>query len=444
MLGAEEMGSGIGAGADQGQNRRMIVAIAGGALQGLELTYLARRAGFETILLDRRIDALAAGLCDRFVAVDLTAPEALRRALGSAGPGSARLAAAHSRPAHFRAADLVLPATENPQALRALARWCQENEMPMAFDPGAYAVSSSKSASDALFRRLGIPAPTPWPDCAFPVVAKPDGGSGSKGVEVFPDRHALEARFGVLPPPGHVLHAYLAGPSYSIEVLGRPGSYSALQVTSLEMDDGYDCKRILAPSSLPSRLAESFGQLAVKLAEDIELTGIMDVEAILHEGQLKVLEIDARFPSQTPMAVYHSTGVNMVELLAGIFLPRENDPVRGAPGHEFDPIHRGPARGSILEHIRVGRGQLTVCGERIMAGAGPLHLETDFFGADEVLTDYHPQKEEWVATLVVTGSDLADAWDRRESVIGEIRNRCRVTHYRDESPRDPRDGSSLP
>ena len=224
----------------------MLVAIAGGALQGLEMAYLAKKAGFETLLLDRRSDAPATGICDRFVTIDLTDHEALSGTLGSV--------------------DLVLPATENAHALQSLVRWCEKNRMPLAFDPDAYAISCSKQASDALFRKLGIPAPAPWPDCSFPVVAKPDDGSGSKEVEVFPDLPALEARFGILPPPGRVLQAYVTGPSYSIEVMGRPGDYAPLQATDLEMDRNYDCKRVLAPSSLPSDLTVLFEKMAVTLA----------------------------------------------------------------------------------------------------------------------------------------------------------------------------------
>jgi pyrrolysine biosynthesis protein PylC len=387
----------------------VVVAVAGGALQGVEITYLARKAGFETVLLDRRRDAPATGLCHRFVAVDLTDRDALTGALESV--------------------DLVLPATENAAALQTLAEWCEENEVPLAFHPGAYAVSSSKSASDSLFRELGIPAPAPWPDCSFPVVAKPDGESGSKGVEVFPDRHALKARFGIIPPPGHVLQAYLSGPMYSIEVMGRPGRYTGLQITRLEMDSAFDCKRVLAPASLPAHLVGSLEGAAVTLAEAVGLSGIMDLEAVLHEGRLEALEIDARFPSQTPSAVYHSTGFNMVEALIGVFLPEEG----GVP---FS-IHVGPARGSVLEHIRVEGGVLAVCGERIMAEAGPLHLETDFFGAQEALTNYGPERDGWVATLMVTGSDPPDAWNRRERVIKEIQDRFGLTGYRDASPQEP-------
>jgi len=384
----------------------MKVAIAGGALQGLEVTCLARKAGYETLLLDRRIDAPATGICHEFATLDLRDHQALSGVLGSV--------------------DLVLPATENLQALESLEAWCRKHGMPLAFDSGAYAVSASKAASDALFRKLGIPAPAPWPDCPFPVLAKPDGGSGSEGIEVFGDRPSLEARFGSSPPPGWVLQEYLEGPSFSIEVVGRPGAYAPLQITGLEMDGAHDCKRVLAPASIPSRLARTFAEMAVTLAEAVGLSGIMDVEAILHDGMLKVLEIDARFPSQTPLAVYHSTGVNMVEVLARLF--------SGEVGTGTVSVPALPERSSILEHIRVRPGRLSVCGERILAEAGPLHLEVDFFGAHEALTNHAPGRGDWVATLMVRGADLRDAQARRDRVIGEIRTRCGLESYEDEHP----------
>jgi pyrrolysine biosynthesis protein PylC len=385
----------------------MVVAIAGGALQGLELTYLANKAGFETLLLDRRRDAPATGICDRFAAIDLTDRVALRGAL--------------------RSVDLVFPATEDAQALQTLHDWCSENRTPLAFDADTYAISSSKSASDALFRKLDIPAPAPWPDCPFPVLAKPDGKSGGKGVEVFQDLQTLEARYGTLPPSGCVLQEYLHGPSYSIEVIGRPGNYNPLQITTLEMDQAYDCKRVVAPSSLPSDLTSLFEEIATTLAEAVGLKGIMDVEAILHGGQLKVLEIDARFPSQTPTAVYHSTGTNMVERLASVvFTEHESEP---------DPIPVELMRGSVVEHIEFRGGHLSVCGEQIMAEAGPLHIESDFFGAEEALTSHTPGIDDWVATLLIRGSDVEDAERRRDRVIREIRNRCGAKSYSDEYPR---------
>jgi pyrrolysine biosynthesis protein PylC len=384
----------------------MLVAIAGGALQGLEVTYLAKTAGYETILLDRNHGAPATGLCDRYVSIDLTDSEALTKAVSGV--------------------DLVLPATENIGALESLVDFCNASGTPLAFDPAAYAISSSKSTSDALFHRLGIFAPAPWPNCTFPVLAKPDGESGSKDVEVFQNMGALEERFDVLPPLGRVIQEYVTGPSYSIEVVGRPGHHTPLQVTDLEMDSDYDCKRVLAPASLSSDLSILFEGFATTLAEAVNLTGIMDVEAVLHDGRLLVLEIDARFPSQTPIAVYHSTGINMVERLAAIFTGLTEGDTESTPNRQ--------PQGSVLEHIRVHDGQLSVCGEHIMTEDGPLRLGKDFCGADETLTSYAPGKHDWVATLIITGADLTDARQRRESVIADIRSRFDISSYRDDYP----------
>ena len=386
------------------------VAVAGGGLQGLEVTYLARKAGYETLLLDREDAPPAAGLCHEFVSLDMEDHHALGQAAESA--------------------DVVIPATENAGALRSLVEWCRKAEVLLAFDPEAYAISSSKIASQALFSRLGIPTPRPWPECPFPVLAKPDSGSGSRGIQLFPDGPSLEARFGPSPPVDWVLQEYLEGPSFSIEVLGRPGAYLPFQVTDLEMDPAFDCKRVRAPASVPAHLADTLRSMTISLAQGVDLTGIMDVEAILHDGVLKVLEIDARFPSQTPMAVYQASGVNMVELLVGLLLDETGNGPTPAPSFGKDA--------AIVEHVQVRPGQLFVRGEGIMAQAGPLHLEAGFFGAHEALTDYSPGSRNWVVTLMIRGSDPEDAMSCRDRVLAEIRRRFGLDDYHDEYPREVR------
>jgi pyrrolysine biosynthesis protein PylC len=209
------------------------------------------------------------------------------------------------------------------------------------------------------------------------------------------------------------------------------------------MDRAYDCKRVLAPTSLPPHLGRELEEMAATLADGVGLSGIMDVEVLLHEDQLKVLEIDARLPSQTPATVYHSTGLNMVERLAALLSPGDGAGTDSGPilptedGEEGGSDPALPVRGSILEHIRVAEGHLSVGGERMMAGAGSLHLEKDFFGAEEALTNHAPGKDDWVATLVVTGADLAEAWNRRGRIMEEIQVRCGVSRYSDEDPDPP-------
>ena len=129
------------------------------------------------------------------------------------------------------------------------------------------------------------------------------------------------------------------------------------------MDSEYDCQRVLAPSGLNSRLESAFEQMAICIAEHIQLKGLMDVEVILHDGELKILEIDARLPSQTPTVVFHSTGINQVQLLGELFLTGEMN---------FDNTSEPQA--TIYEHIKVTDTQIEVRGEHIMSSAGPLEL----------------------------------------------------------------------
>jgi len=370
----------------------MLVAIIGGKLQGVELVYLAHKAGWEVIVIDKGPVVPASGLSDKFVQLDAADTGDMETVL--------------------KGVDLVIPATENRETLDILDRWCSAKGMPLAFDADAYAISSSKLESDRLFAQIKIPAPVSWPDCGFPLIAKPSGGSGSKGVQIFDNRRQLEERFpGSLPPDGWVLQEYVEGPSYSLEIVGVPVQYLPLQVTDLEMDAGYDCKRVIAPTQLTSRQVGEFEEISVKIAEAIQLRGLMDVEVILHKGELKVLEIDARFPSQTPTAVYHSTGINMIELLPpaarNLFEKRFLD---------FQKL----LVGVVYEHIKVTSGVVEVCGEHIMADAGPLHLEPGFFGAHEAITNYAPGQTEWVATLIITGSTREQALLNRNRVIDNI------------------------
>lgn len=72
----------------------------------------------------------------------------------------------------------------------------------------------------------------------------------------------------------------------------------------------------------------------LNLAEMLRLHGLMDLEVIQTPEGMRVLEIDARFPSQTPTAVWLSTGVNLAEHLAACFFPMLRGP---ALAHHASP-----------------------------------------------------------------------------------------------------------
>ncbi len=372
----------------------MLAAIVGGRLQGVELACLARHAGWRTLLVDRKNHVPARRLCDRFLEADVTQASALDQAL--------------------KAVDIVIPALEDQAALDGLVGWGRDRKVPVAFDPTAYAVSSSKIDSDRLFASLGIPAPEPWPQCGFPVVAKPSRASGSDGVVILKsERDSRDLFPHGFPDDGWVFQQYLHGPSFSLELVGRPGNYVPLQVTQLFMDADCDCKAVASPSQLGAGQIRDIETLSVEIAQAVRLTGLMDVEVILHEGRFKVLEIDARFPSQTPLCVHASTGCNMFDMLAELFLSGKLSPL-GAPVS---------VRGAILEHIRVTTRAIFVEGEHIMADAGPLERVPGFFGADEAITSYREGSPMWVATLIVTAASRELALEKRNRVILAIQRR---------------------
>jgi pyrrolysine biosynthesis protein PylC len=190
------------------------------------------------------------------------------------------------------------------------------------------------------------------------------------------------------------------------------------------MDSGFDCKRVIAPTDLPETLVSEFERISVSIAEELKLKGLMDIEVIFHNNTLKVLEIDARLPSQTPTVVYWSTGLNMVELLAAHFLD----------GMEKSPPDSAPPKGAIYEHIRVSSNSLEVAGEHIMSGANALCLCQDFFGADEAITNYRPGRAEWVATLIFVEATRETALEKRHRMISDLQNRFKLKAYGDLSP----------
>jgi pyrrolysine biosynthesis protein PylC len=238
---------------------------------------------------------------------------------------------------------------------------------------------------------------------------------------VVHDEAELAAALTRLAVGGHepVIEEYVAGPALSLEVLAWGGHAVALQTTGLEFDAVYDCKRVVAPvgeagaggpsaagpggacawdrAVAPGTLA-AFDAAAVRLAEGLGLNGLMDVEVMVRWPELKVLEIDARLPSQTPTTVYWSSDLNIVELLYQA--ARDGAPPR------VDPA---PRCACVYQHVHAHDGLLEVAGEHVMGSATSLQLVEGFFGVNEALTDYRPGARAWVATLIGSGAHAGEA-----------------------------------
>ncbi len=180
-----------------------------------------------------------------------------------------------------------------------------------------------------------------------------------------------------------------------------------------------------APVETPAGLEKKFNEMAKEIAKGLRLNGLTDVQAISKEGVPNVNEINARLPSQTPTVVYHSSGVNMVSLLAELFL--EN---------ELPDISIQSSYAVIYQHIRVFDGELRVQGEHIMDEAEGLQIVKDFCGAHEAITNMVADKGHvgGVATLIVKAKSLDDAKKKMARVTQRIMDEYGLDKYNDPGP----------
>ena len=382
------------------------VCIIGGKLQGVEALYLAGKAGMETTLIDRSENPLGKKFCGRFLCQDVIQYDTNLISI-------------------MEESDFVLPAMENKEALAVLKSLAEKYDIRLVYDSDAYGISSSKQISDGMMREKGLPCPRYYPEGDFPYIVKPSGMSGSEGVTKIRNDEEMERFLASRDRNEWVAQEFLEGPSYSLEVIGTPGNYRTYHVTELFMDPAYDCKRVLSCPDFPADLKKQLEEETIALAEMVRLHGIMDVEVIESGGVLKILEIDARIPSQTPITVYHATGWNMMTEMARVFGKR---PVEEQALH----VHEKYVS---LEQIRAEGTSVSVLGEHVMADADELSHRHDFCGADEALTDYEPGKKNWAATLICVAETEKELAEKRKQIPAEAAKLIgKEIAFRDDEP----------
>ena len=382
----------------------MRLCIVGGALQGMEAVFLGHKAGYETIVIDRRAEAPALSICDEPHVLDpLEDPWAAMEI--------------------FRTCDAVLPACEEHDLLSALDRMLAGSGVRFLFDLHAYDTSQSKLESNELMTRVGVPLPGRWPECGFPVVVKPSSQSGSIGVSVAHSEDEIQAGLEKVSALGDepVIQEFVHGKSVSIEVIGDGEDARAYVTTEVVLDGGYDCKEVRCfPDILDDEQQSVFEDCSRRTAEALGLGALMDVEAILTPKGLRFLEIDARIPSQTPAAIYTATGINLLEQLVG----SGKAPVKGS------------GRSGIYWHLHFKDGALRTTGEKEFSHVSEPRMDSGLFGSDDSITDYAPEKREWHGTFMVSGDTPREAEDRRLSVIRAIMEECGTGTFVDATPKE--------
>jgi 3-methylornithine--L-lysine ligase len=387
----------------------MKVAVLGGKLPGVAAAYLARKANWTVVAVDRRADAPVRGLANFFYCFDVFEPGALECVL--------------------RGVDFVVPAIAHASVLEYIYRTAKKLGKKIMYVPEAYAVYASIKSAEQLFITQGIPVPKPWPDCRLPIMAKPAAeNSDNKVCKLYTKRELNTFCFVHKDLKQWVIQEFLEGPLYTLQIVAQNGRCRSLQVTELEMDETYSCKRVLAPAAIPVEVMQNFSDYAVRLADQWKLDGIMEIRAILHEGVLKMLGLNACMPGRTLMATMKSSAINPFRTY-----------VEGSrEGNICGATFVQPYCHVLCEHILVTKERIKVCGETIMDCCGPLHYQADFFGADEAITSFTAaeQQEQWVATLVLTASSREAVRKKEQAVIHNIMMKCGVHSYEDLIPGD--------
>ncbi|MBE6524842.1 MAG: 3-methylornithine--L-lysine ligase PylC [Thermoplasmata archaeon] len=381
------------------------MAIVGGALQGMEAVLLSKAAGYETVVLDRKKGAPAMSLCDEPVNLDPTKdPEAALEV--------------------FRGCDAVIPACEEMDLLKTLDSMKSKMDAPLLFDLASYNISNSKNRSNEVMKSVGVPLPQPWPQCGFPAIVKPSSQSGSIGVTVAMNEEDLEKGLDIVKSLNDepVIQEFVHGKSVSVEVIGNGKTAKGYITTEVCLDSNYDCKMVRCnPNIMTKENCDLFAKIGEDVADAIGLSALMDVEAILTPKGLRVLEIDARIPSQTPAAIEAATGVNLLEELATTALGR--------------PADRKPKEGSsVYRHVYLRDGELRSSGEKEFGHVVSPRFAPGLFGSDNCITDYEPGKAEWHATLISKGRTEKEADERAAACIEKILDECSIERFLDGTP----------
>lgn len=355
------------------------ICIIGGKLQGFEVAYLAHKADMKVVLVDRREKPLILNAVDDFHCFDvIMEPD--------------RLVAISEN------VDAMIPVNENMETIEFLKKIQDRLACPLLFDFDAYHISMDKKRSRDFFYSIDVPTPADNPTSP-PYFIKPPCESSSVGTSIIYDNKELEAL-----DPGMLVEEYLEGDVISLEVVGDGKNFAVAKETKVHVDGTCDCHMV---TPIPHH--QELRDISLKLAKNLRLRGIMDIEAIESPGGLKVLEIDARFPSQTPSAVYHSSGINLVEMLMQVFT--------GGIGEKDSSEIIHDKNHCTFEHLALKDGELVPVGEHVISQGTEYHV----FHASDGLDIFECIGDIQVFTLMSWGPGKEEAENNRHRGLGIIR-----------------------
>jgi len=360
------------------------ILIIGAELEGIEAVYLAQEAGYEIIVIDKDPQALTREMVDQFIVVNVFEEDIMLTL--------------------FEEVDVVLPVIKNEKVISQILKYGRKKNTPVIADLDAYQLSHSKVQSNHLFETLKLPISSKYPNCHFPVIVKSDTHRKHVGATKINTQTELENFLKTQKYPV-IIEEYLQGRSFALEVIGDSNRYCYPLTTEKIVDRNDDCKTVIAPANISNELELEILNIAKRLSKKIKINGIFEIEVINHKGVLKLLTIDARLPSQTPISVYHATGVNMVKILIEMRL---------GTFQYFDYQYKQVC---LYQQICVKDGTIAVLGQQAILKCNSLKRIKGIFESKEMITDYEKGKKEFTAIVIITGQTLKQAQERFDNCI---------------------------
>ncbi|MDR2866579.1 MAG: ATP-grasp domain-containing protein [Methanomassiliicoccaceae archaeon] len=379
----------------------MKIGIIGGAMQGMEAAYLARKAGYETLVIDRARDAPAFSLADEYVVMDPTGHrDDAARLLGDC--------------------DAVLPACRDMNTLYRLYEALLRLDVPFLFDFDSYTITSSRSATNNLMGNIGIKTPKRWQECGYPKMVKPASRRPAAGLTVAHDErevtNAIRKIIGAGDEP--IVEEFTLGKNVSMEVIGNGEEFMPFVTTEFFLNERCDRKGVVcSPDILAGGMDKEFRDAVCKLAESIDLKALMEVKAVGTENELKVVELNACLPTETPTAVLAATGINMLSKMIDPRCDKNN----GNAG----------AGASSYEHFMIADGKMTACGETEFRRIRYPHLERGMFGADEMIIGRTFDNGPLLCAMINAARDTDELDRKRAGCIESMMDEYRIDEFTD-------------
>jgi biotin carboxylase len=279
-------------------------------------TYLeARRLGYQVVGVDRRADAEARPLCDRFLPLSTADPAGILAALGDAEP-----------------AGVMAPASD--PSVPVQRRLGLAYGTPFVTPEAAVRASSDKAWFRGLLERLGLPR-YGWVDGSaevevaakaarlrMPVIVKPVDAAGSRGVVFVREEVELvdavrQAK--AWSPGGRVIvEEFVTGQHYSVEAFLEDGRAAVMAVSERTVTGppSFITVSHLLPAELDQGATPAVRRQVELVCAAIGLRqGPVNLDLVVdHRGEVYLIELGARLGGNgLGRLVARTLGVNLVE-----------------------------------------------------------------------------------------------------------------------------------